>query len=101
MRNLHNIFCPTSPFAAGPQGKLLVIKVFLLIEHRSKALTLHEHVILTSQPSPLVIPIAVTLGPWVPDNDMCIQLAGKITNNNYPHESITYSDLRSWHSVPK
>ena len=40
MRNLHNIFCPTSPFAAGPQGKLLVIKVLLLIEHQSKALTL-------------------------------------------------------------
>jgi len=43
MRNLHNIFCPTSPFAAGPQGKLLVIKVLLLIEHRSKALTLGEN----------------------------------------------------------
>jgi hypothetical protein len=34
---------PTSPFAAGPQGKLLVIKVLLLIEYRSKALTLSEH----------------------------------------------------------
>jgi hypothetical protein len=31
------------PVAAGPQGKLLVIKVLLLIEHRSKALTLREH----------------------------------------------------------
>jgi hypothetical protein len=43
MRNLHDIFCPTSPFAAGPQGKLLVIKVLLLIEYWSKALTLSEH----------------------------------------------------------
>ena len=31
------------PVAAGPQGKLLVIKVLLLIEHQSKALTLREH----------------------------------------------------------
>ncbi|MDW0171052.1 MAG: hypothetical protein QOK57_04455 [Nitrososphaeraceae archaeon] len=31
------------PVAAGPQGKLLVIKVLLLIEYRSKALTLREH----------------------------------------------------------
>jgi hypothetical protein len=27
----------------GPQGNLLVIKVLLLIEYRSKALTLSEH----------------------------------------------------------
>jgi hypothetical protein len=58
-------------------------------------------VILTSHPSPPVIPIIVTLGPQVPDNDMCIQLAGKIKNNNYRHETITSSDLRSWHSSPK
>jgi hypothetical protein len=45
MRNLHDIFCPTSPFAAGPQGKVLVIKVLLLIEYRNKALTLSEHVV--------------------------------------------------------
>jgi hypothetical protein len=31
------------PVAAGPQGKLLVIKVLLLIKYRSKALTLGEH----------------------------------------------------------
>ena len=31
------------PVAAGPQGKLLVIKVLLLIKHRSKELTLREH----------------------------------------------------------
>ena len=31
------------PVAAGPQGKLLVTKELLLIEHRSKALTLCEH----------------------------------------------------------
>jgi hypothetical protein len=37
MRNLHDIFCPTSLFAAGPQGNLLVIKVLLLIKYRSKA----------------------------------------------------------------
>ena len=43
MRNLHNIFCPTSPFAAGPQGNLLVIKVLLLKEYRSKALALSEN----------------------------------------------------------
>jgi hypothetical protein len=42
-RNLQDIFYPTSPFAAGPQGKLLVIKVLLLIEHWSKALILREH----------------------------------------------------------
>ena len=38
--------CTTSsvlPAPAGPQGKLLVIKVLLLIKHRSKALTLREH----------------------------------------------------------
>jgi hypothetical protein len=29
--------------AAGPQGKLLVIKVLLLIKYRSKVLTLGEH----------------------------------------------------------
>jgi hypothetical protein len=92
---------PSIPFAAGPRGKLLVIKELLLIEYRSKALTLREHMFLTSQPSPPIIPIIVTLGPWVPDNDMCIQLAGKITNNNYLHETITCSDLRSWHSGPK
>jgi hypothetical protein len=43
MRNWHNIFCPTSLFAAGPQGKLLVIKVLFLIKYWSKALTLGEH----------------------------------------------------------
>jgi hypothetical protein len=31
------------PVAAGPQGKLLVIKVLLLIKYLSKALTLGEH----------------------------------------------------------
>jgi hypothetical protein len=31
------------PVAARPQGKLLVIKVLLLIKYRSKALTLGEH----------------------------------------------------------
>jgi hypothetical protein len=31
------------PVAAGPQGKLLVIKVLLLIKYRSKALALGEH----------------------------------------------------------
>jgi hypothetical protein len=31
------------PVAAGPQGKLLVIRVLLLIKYRSKALTLGEH----------------------------------------------------------
>jgi hypothetical protein len=31
------------PVAAGPQGKLLVIKVLLLIKYRSKALALDEH----------------------------------------------------------
>jgi hypothetical protein len=31
------------PVVAGPQGKLLVIKVLLLMEYRSKALTLGEH----------------------------------------------------------
>jgi hypothetical protein len=59
------------------------------------------HVILTSQPPPLIIPIAITLGPRVPDNNMCIQLAGKTINNNYHHKKITSSDLRSWHSGPK
>jgi hypothetical protein len=29
--------------AAGPEGKLLVIKVLLLIKYRSKALALSEH----------------------------------------------------------
>jgi hypothetical protein len=29
--------------AAGPQGKLLDIKVLLLIKYRSKALTFREH----------------------------------------------------------
>jgi hypothetical protein len=38
-----DIFCPTSLFAAGPQGNLLVIKVLLLIKYRSKTLTLGEH----------------------------------------------------------
>jgi hypothetical protein len=32
------------PVAAGPQGKLLVIKVLLLIKYQSKALTLGEHI---------------------------------------------------------
>jgi hypothetical protein len=31
------------PVAAGPQGKLLVVKVLLLIKYRSKALALGEH----------------------------------------------------------
>jgi hypothetical protein len=31
------------PVAAGPQGKLLAIKVLLLIKYRSKALALGEH----------------------------------------------------------
>jgi hypothetical protein len=43
MKNLHGIFCPTNPFAERPQRKLLVIKVLLLIEYQSKALTLREH----------------------------------------------------------
>jgi hypothetical protein len=36
MRNSHDIFCPTSPFVAGPQGNLLVIKVLLLIEYLTR-----------------------------------------------------------------
>ena len=37
----HLLSC--QPVAAGPQGKLLAIKVLLLIEYRSNALTLREH----------------------------------------------------------
>jgi hypothetical protein len=43
MRNMHDIFCPTSLFAAGPQGNLLVIKILLLIKYQGKALTIGEH----------------------------------------------------------
>jgi hypothetical protein len=31
------------PIVAGPQGKLLIIKVLLLIKYQSKALALSEH----------------------------------------------------------
>ena len=41
------------PVAAGPRGKLLVIKVLLLIEYRSKALTLREHTWSSHQSHPL------------------------------------------------
>jgi hypothetical protein len=53
MGNLHDIFCPTSLFAAGPQGNLLVIKVLLLIKYRSKALTLGEHMCSSHHSHPL------------------------------------------------
>jgi hypothetical protein len=43
MRNLYDIFYSYQPVATGTQGKLLVIKVLLLIKYKSKALTLGEH----------------------------------------------------------
>src|SRR3954467_6521423 len=82
---------------SGASRELLAIKVILLIEHGSKALTLHEHMWSSHHSHPLpVVPIIVTLGPLDPDNDMCTQLADKITNNI----TIMIPDLKSWHSGP-
>src|SRR3954471_15273737 len=77
---------------SGTSRKLLAIKVLHLIEHRSKALILREHMCSSHHSHPLRLSQLLSLwGLWI-RTMVCV--------HNLQIDSIISSDLRSWHSGP-